>query len=97
MIYAETAQDQEWRTKAACADLPPSWFFPLQPGGYGRKTGPIAQKAIAKAQGICAGCSVRPECFDYAMETGEGEGIWGGVLFRFGKPQGLRPTNGRAY
>lgn len=102
MTLTLVAQEREpdtstWQGKAACRSCPPSWFFPVQPGGYGRKTGAAAQAAITKAQAICARCPVREECYDYAVYNNEGDGIWGGVLFRWGRPQGLRPTNGRAY
>lgn len=30
------------------------------------------------ARRICAGCSVRTQCLDHAITTGEPHGIWGG-------------------
>ncbi|MGA7227736.1 MAG: WhiB family transcriptional regulator [Acidimicrobiia bacterium] len=34
--------------------------------------------AIAKAKAVCAGCPVASECLTWAIETNQGEGIWGG-------------------
>jgi WhiB family transcriptional regulator, redox-sensing transcriptional regulator len=39
-------------------------------------------KDIADAKAICRGCFVRPECLEYALETGIEEGIWGGTTER---------------
>ena len=38
-------------------------------------------RALAAGPGrpICAQCEVRPECLAYAVETGQQEGIWGGL------------------
>jgi WhiB family transcriptional regulator, redox-sensing transcriptional regulator len=57
----------EWRAAGACLSADPELFFP------------IAVKEIAKAQQICARCQVRQECLDFAMQTGETHGIWGGT------------------
>jgi WhiB family redox-sensing transcriptional regulator len=32
-----------------------------------------------KAQRICAGCGVRQQCLDFAMQNGEVHGVWGGT------------------
>jgi WhiB family redox-sensing transcriptional regulator len=31
---------------------------------------------------VCAGCSVRDECLDFALETRQRYGIWGGTTER---------------
>lgn len=31
-----------------------------------------------KALGLCAVCDVRPECLQYALETNQEYGVWGG-------------------
>ena len=48
-------------------------FFPdLQRGGE--------HQSIAKS--VCAACSVREECLEYALDTNQQWGIWGGLLPR---------------
>ena len=32
-----------------------------------------------RAKTICGMCSVRSECLDFALDTGEQHGIWGGL------------------
>lgn len=62
----------EWRAMGACLSVNPDLFFPISPGG-------VAVKQVARARQICARCLVRQECFDFAMRTGEMDGIWGGT------------------
>lgn len=62
----------EWRTAGACLSADPDLFFPIA-------TGAVAVRDIARAQQICARCTVRQECLDFAMRTGEMHGIWGGT------------------
>jgi WhiB family transcriptional regulator, redox-sensing transcriptional regulator len=31
------------------------------------------------ARTVCSGCSVRPECLDYALAAGIRHGLWGGL------------------
>jgi WhiB family redox-sensing transcriptional regulator len=50
----------------------PDLFFPISTGGKA-----VAQ--IAQARRICAGCQVRRQCLDFALEIRELEGIWGGT------------------
>ncbi len=49
-------------------------FFP--PSQFERKDEKEEREARAKA--ICATCSVRKPCLDYAIEIREPHGIWGG-------------------
>jgi WhiB family redox-sensing transcriptional regulator len=37
---------------------------------------------INRAKKICAGCPVRVECLEYAIENGEDKGVWGGTSER---------------
>lgn len=58
-----------WREAAACLDAPEGvTFFPDKDD--------VA--AIAKAKAICATCPVADECLTWAIESNQGEGIWGG-------------------
>lgn len=62
----------DWRQQAACRDADPETFFP------NGTTGP-ALAQIAAAQAICQTCPVTAECLDWAIETGQDNGIWGGL------------------
>ena len=61
-----------WRAAGACASTDPDLFFPIS------MTGKAAEQ-IARARRVCAGCRVRRECLDFALDAGETEGIWGGT------------------
>lgn len=61
-----------WREQALCRHEDPELFFPVG------TTGPaIAQVAEAKA--VCARCPVREACLQWALETNQGSGVWGGM------------------
>jgi WhiB family transcriptional regulator, redox-sensing transcriptional regulator len=61
-----------WRSAGACASADPDLFFPVSPTG-------IAAVQADQACRICAGCRVRRQCLEFAMEHGEMEGVWGGT------------------
>jgi len=62
----------DWRERAACRHEDPELFFPIG------VTGPaVAQTAAAKV--VCARCPVREPCLDWALETNQGSGVWGGT------------------
>jgi WhiB family redox-sensing transcriptional regulator len=61
-----------WHAQAACSGMDTEFFFPS--GHTGRA---LAQAEAAKA--VCADCPVRRRCLDYALDTGQTEGIWGGM------------------
>jgi len=57
---------------AACRDPDPELFFPLtahRPGS--------AQPAEGKA--VCGGCPLQRGCLQWAMDTGQEAGVWGGT------------------
>ncbi|MGH8898970.1 MAG: WhiB family transcriptional regulator [Egibacteraceae bacterium] len=60
-----------WHAKAACAELSTDDFFPVG------STGPASDQ-IARAKAICAACPVAVQCLDYALDTGQTDGVWGG-------------------
>jgi len=62
----------EWRAAGACLSADPDLFFPIAVGG-------AAVRQVTQAQRICAGCGVRQQCLEFAMQTGETYGIWGGT------------------
>ena len=56
-----------WQDDAHCLGLDPDIFFPEQ--------GESAEDARA----VCADCPVIDECLDYAIDTNQELGIWGGT------------------
>ena len=61
-----------WRNRSACRDTDPELFFPIGTTGSA-----IEQIGVAKS--ICERCSVRPECLEFAFETAQESGVWGGL------------------
>jgi WhiB family redox-sensing transcriptional regulator len=59
-----------WQVDALCSQTDPEAFFP-EKGGSTRD-----------AKRICAQCTVRTECLDFALENDERFGIWGGLSER---------------
>jgi WhiB family redox-sensing transcriptional regulator len=64
--------DTDWRTYAACATTDPETFFPV-----GNQHQIDAQTADAKR--VCGGCPVRERCLNWALDTGQTTGVWGGM------------------
>jgi WhiB family redox-sensing transcriptional regulator len=62
----------DWRHHAACRDEDPELFFPIG------NTGP-ALLQIEEAKSVCRRCPVREECLQFALETGQDAGVWGGL------------------
>ena len=57
---------------ALCAQTDPDLFFPE---GYGTS---ITRQA-EKAKKVCDRCPIRSGCLEWALETGQMTGIWGGL------------------
>jgi WhiB family transcriptional regulator, redox-sensing transcriptional regulator len=64
-----------WQYRAACRGDDSSLFF--APSYFERKEEKDAREARAKA--ICARCTVREECLEYALRIREPHGVWGGM------------------
>ena len=67
--------DDLWQAKAACRGPQAAVFFP--PTTFERKDEKEGRETRAKA--ICATCSVRQPCLEYALRIREPHGIWGGL------------------
>ena len=67
-----TGSATNWRSAAACLLADPDLFFPISSAGP-------AERQIARAKTICAGCQVRRECLEFALSQGLAYGIWGGT------------------
>ncbi|HSM45444.1 MAG TPA: WhiB family transcriptional regulator [Acidimicrobiia bacterium] len=68
-LAAELAAD--WRAHAACSGYPNTLFFP--------SVDRADDVSVAKAKAVCAVCPVIDDCLEYALETNQRSGIWGGT------------------
>ncbi|HLN06841.1 MAG TPA: WhiB family transcriptional regulator [Acidimicrobiales bacterium] len=59
-----------WRQRAACRGVDPGIFYP------------VSDDDSEAAKGICATCTVRTSCLEYALAEREREGVWGGLTER---------------
>lgn len=64
--------DYSWRKNALCKDTDPELFFPV--GNTGQ-----ALLQITEAKRVCEECTVKQECLEFALETNQDCGIWGGT------------------
>lgn len=62
----------EWQEQAACREVDPDLFFPVA-HTYGWR------KQTAAAKKVCSRCPVQPACLEWALETGQRAGVWGGL------------------
>ncbi|MCK8678838.1 WhiB family transcriptional regulator [Streptomyces lichenis] len=62
----------DWRHRAVCRDEDPDLFFPIG------NTGPALLQA-EEAKGVCRRCPVREPCLEWAIESGQEAGVWGGM------------------
>ena len=69
-LRPEDMEDLGWQDRALCAQTDPEAFFP-EKGGSTRE-----------AKRVCRSCEVRAECLEYALESDERFGIWGGLSER---------------
>ena len=66
---------EAWQARAACRGPQAAVFFP--PTHAERKEDKAAREARAKD--ICATCTVKGACLEYAIRIREPHGIWGGL------------------
>jgi len=62
--------DVVWRSKGACQGLDAEIFYP--------ENEDHAEFALS----VCGQCAVRIACLDYALDTREQQGVWGGATAR---------------
>jgi len=60
----------EFMTFGACRGTAPDIFFPDR------------GESLEPAKRICGECVVRDECLEYALDSGERFGVWGGTSER---------------
>jgi WhiB family redox-sensing transcriptional regulator len=58
-----------WDPRRNCADVDPDVMFPERGGG----------EAVEKAIQVCSGCPFKTRCHEWAVETAQVSGVWGGV------------------
>lgn len=61
----------DWRARAACSGYPNTLFFPASDAAE--------ESTIERAKAICSVCPVIDDCMEYALETNQRSGIWGGT------------------
>jgi WhiB family transcriptional regulator, redox-sensing transcriptional regulator len=67
-----TKATSSWWDLAACRSADPELFFPITSTGAGRPK-------VTRAKAMCARCPIRQQCLDYAIDSHEVYGIWGGT------------------
>ncbi|MBD30388.1 MAG: hypothetical protein CL453_05405 [Acidimicrobiaceae bacterium] len=64
-------RQRDWRELALCKDTSPELFFPI--GNTGS-----ALDAISLAKNVCSRCPSQIECLEYALDSNQDNGVWGG-------------------
>jgi WhiB family redox-sensing transcriptional regulator len=62
----------QWRQRARCRETDPALFFPVG-------TTPTALEEAEAAKAVCTRCPVREPCLEFALQTNQQAGIWGGT------------------
>lgn len=63
---------KNWRSKAACREEDPDLFFPLGDGW-------AARQQTDEAKAVCRRCPAMDWCLQWALETKQESGVWGGL------------------
>ncbi len=72
MATYEASKDPRWKEEAACHGLTDLFY-----GQSGEMpTQKLARELAAVA--VCHDCPLEAECLEFALETGEKHGVWGG-------------------
>jgi WhiB family redox-sensing transcriptional regulator len=62
----------DWRHRARCRYVDPELFYRVG------TTGP-AEAQVQSAKAICTLCTVREDCLQWALDTAQDAGVWGGL------------------
>ena len=65
-------QQVGWEERGACQQSDPELFFPVATRGP-------ALRQLAKAKEVCERCPVQVQCLEYALQSGQSFGVWGGA------------------
>jgi WhiB family redox-sensing transcriptional regulator len=71
----------DWMIEGACRNRRDVEFFPTDGSG------------VQAARRVCAGCTVRAECLEFALAEGINHGVWGGTSDR--ERQRIRATRAK--
>jgi WhiB family redox-sensing transcriptional regulator len=71
----DDADKLEWQEQAACRDYDNVLFFGPDQGESELEK----QSREASAKAVCQRCPVSEPCLEFAMETNQKYGIWGGL------------------
>lgn len=70
VLHLAPVTPRRWQDAALCAQVDPEIFFPEK------------GESTRHPKMICRSCDVRAECLDYALETDQRHGVWGGYSER---------------
>jgi WhiB family redox-sensing transcriptional regulator len=71
-IRPDRADADTWRDSASCRSTDPELFFPVGTTG-------LALDHIAAAKAVCTACPVQAPCLEFALESNQDSGVWGGT------------------
>ncbi len=75
MALVEHDERLEWQEQAACRSYDNILFFGIDEGESELER----QQREGEAKSVCAVCPVKDPCLEYAIETNQRYGIWGGA------------------
>lgn len=78
----------DWRHRAICRREDPELFWPVG------TSGPALQQ-IAEAKSVCRRCPVQAACLEWALESGQDGGVWGGMSEDERRALKRRPTRAK--
>jgi WhiB family redox-sensing transcriptional regulator len=64
---AEPAPDTDFFVEAACRGADTAVFFP------------VSDSFADEAKAVCATCPVAEQCLEFAIDTHQADGVWGGM------------------
>lgn len=64
--HIPTSDEPDWMDQANCRGMDPDVWFPAR------------GESLARQRAICAACTVRDQCLEYALAHGMNHGVWGG-------------------
>ena len=62
----------DWRDRASCRSVDPDLFFPVGTTG-------MALVQIENAKAVCRSCDAMDACLEFALQTNQESGVWGGT------------------
>ncbi len=71
-LKVDEVPSMEFRHDGACRDEDPELFFPTGTSGP-------ALRQVARAKAVCLRCPVLEQCREWALQTGQDRGVWGGL------------------